>query len=183
MATKRFTKTEIITIISLLIPYIFILVFLRQTSVLTFLLFLLFSGLFILTSLAILLFSKETRKKKVYYFLAAVLSVTIFILSYGQLINISDRIYFALHKSKMTEVVTEIKKAKHENRQIAIPRLKFALVDTLEDGTIIFTIDGILDNCVGVAYSEDNVNPGYTNCGRLVEWRRLEDHWYFWYST
>ena len=53
----------------------------------------------------------------------------------------------------------------------------------LESGEVIFTLDGILDNCVGIAYSKDNQNPGYTNCGRIVEWKKLDDHWYLWYTT
>jgi len=83
----------------------------------------------------------------------------------------------------MTKVVTEIKDARRANKKIEIPKLKFSLVDTLEDGTIVFTIDGMLDNCVGIAYSDDNSNPGYTNCGRIIEWRKLDEHWYFWYTT
>lgn len=183
MATTRLTKTELITILSLLTPYIFILFFLRHTSVFTFLGLLLLSGLFILGCLTILFLTKPTMYKKVYYLIAAVLSVTLFVLLYGQLINASDRIFFTLHKSSMTKVVAEIKEARRANKQIEIPQLKFAVVETLEDGTILFTLDGMLDNCVGIAYSEDNSNPGYTNCGRIIEWRKLDEHWYFWYTT
>lgn len=183
MTTKRLTKIEFFTILSLLIPYIFILFFLRHTSVATFMVIILFCGLFILTCLAVIILTKLANYKKRYYLLAAAMSVTLFILSYGQLISASDRIFFSLHRSSMTEVVTAINKSKNENRQITIPQLNFALVDTLEDGTVVFTIDGILDNCVGIAYSIDNINPGYTNCGRIIEWRRLDDHWFFWYST
>lgn len=183
MTTTRLTKTELVTILSLLTPYIFILFLLRHTSVFTFLGLLLFSGLFNLGCLTILFLKKLTRFRKVYYFLATALSVTIFVLLYEQLVNASDRIFFNLHKSSMAKVVTEIKDARRANMQIKIPQLKFALVDTLEDGTIVFTLDGMLDNCVGIAYSDDNSNPGYTNCGRIIEWRKLDDHWYFWYTT
>jgi hypothetical protein len=138
---------------------------------------------FILACLAAVYFLKATKLKKSYYFLGATFSVTMFIISYGHLMKASDRIFFMTHRESMTEVVSHIKKSRQENREFAIPQLKYALVDTLEDGTIVFTLDGILDNCVGIAYSDDNVNPGHTNCGRIIEWRRLDDHWYIWYST
>ena len=183
MTSKRRTKTEIFTILSWLTPYIFILSFLRHTSVFTFMALLLFCGLSILGCLTGIFLTRLTKYKKGYYLLVTTVSVTLFVISYDQLINTSDRIFYSLHRSTMSEIVTKINKARIENNRILIPQVRFALVDTLKDGTIVFTIDGIPDNCVGIAYSDDNTNPGNTNCGQIVEWRRLDDHWYFWYST
>src|SRR5690606_13221824 len=98
-------------------------------------------------------------------------------------INTADHIFFSIHKTRMTETVVAIEKARQENKQIDIPQLRFASVDTLESGEVIFTLAGMLENCVGIAYSKDNQNPGYTNCGRIREWKKLDNHWYLWYTT
>ena len=179
----RFTKTEMFTMLSIVAPYIFVLFFFRYIDIPTFLGLLGLSALFIIGCLTILLLTKRTRLNKIYYFIATAISVTIFFTFKIGLINIADKIFFSFHKSKMTEIVGSIEKARQENKQIDIPKLSFALVDTLESGEIIFTLDGMLDNCVGIAFSKDNKNPGYTNCGSIIEWRKLDDHWYLWYTT
>ena len=54
---------------------------------------------------------------------------------------------------------------------------------TLEDGTISFTIDGFLDNCYGIAYSETGVPPKYNDCGEIINWRKIGKNWYAWGTT
>ena len=179
----RVTKTELFTILSIITPYILALFFFRHTDIFTFLGLLSFNALFILGSLIILLLTKETKFKRIYYFIATAISVTMFLNYRDGLINIADKIFFTIHKSQMTETVNTIEKARKENKKIQMPKLNFAIVDTLESGEIIFTLDGILDNCVGIAFAKDNQNPCYTNCGRIVEWKKLDDHWYLWYTT
>ena len=179
----RLTKTEIFTMLSMVVPYIFALFFFRHNDIFTFYGLLGLSAIFIIFCLTLLLLTKQTKFRKAYYFLAAVISVTIFLNSRDGLINIADKVFFSLHKTKMTETVLQIEKARQEKKLITVPQLNFAAVDTLESGEIIFTLDGMLDNCVGIAYSKDNQNPGYTNCGRIVEWKKLDEHWYLWYTT
>lgn len=168
---------------SLAAPFVVVLFFLRALPIFMVMGLLLLSGLFITFLLLILFLTKETKYGKGYYLIATVICVSLFILFYQQLIKASDRIFFSVHKSSMVQVVSDIKQARIENKLIEIPQLTFALVDTLEDGTIVFTLDGMLDNCVGIAYSEDNANPGYTNCGRIIEWRKVDEHWFVWYTT
>lgn len=177
------TKTELFTILSLIAPFIFTLFFFRNMDAITFLGLLLFNALFIAGCFIMLLLTKQTKFKKGYYFMAAFISITVFFSFRNQLINTSDRIFFSLHRSKMMETVVAIKKAKQENKPFDFPELNFASVDTLESGEVIFALDGMLDNCVGIAYSEANKSPGYTNCGRIIEWKKLDDHWYWWYTT
>ncbi len=177
------TKTEIFTIGSLVTPYVFALFFFTHTSGFTYLGLLALSAIFILGCLIVLLLTKGTRFKRIYYFLAAAIVLKGFIKFNNALILASDTIFFSMHKAEMTNIVFQIKKANQEKIKIEIPQVNFAAVDTLESGEVIFTLDGMLDNCVGIAYVEDNINPGYTNCGRIIEWRKLDDHWYFWYTT
>lgn len=54
---------------------------------------------------------------------------------------------------------------------------------TLEDGTILFTIDGFLDNCYGVAYSEIGIKPNLNDCGTIINWTKIGDNWYAWDTT
>jgi len=169
--------------LSIVTPYIFALFFFRHTGIIIFFGFIVLSGLFIIGSLTILLLTKQTKFRKFYYFIATAVSVTFFLNSRDELIHAADSIFFSLHKSRMTETVNAIETARQQNKQIEIPQLYFAAVDTLESGEVIFTLDGMLDNCVGIAYSKDNKNPGYTNCGRIIEWKKLDDHWYLWYTT
>jgi hypothetical protein len=179
----RLTKTEMFTMLSIVAPYIFALFFFRHTDAFTFLGLIGFCALFIIGCLTILLLTKQTKFRKIYYFIATAISVTIFLTCRDGLINTADKIFFSIHKTRMAETVVAIEKARRDNKQIEIPQLNFAAVDTLESGEIIFTLDGMLDNCVGIAYSKDNENPGYTNCGRIIEWKKLDDHWYLWYTT
>ena len=54
---------------------------------------------------------------------------------------------------------------------------------TLEDGTISFTIDGFIDNCYGIAYSETGTQPNGNDCGRIISWRKIGNNWYAWGTT
>lgn len=54
---------------------------------------------------------------------------------------------------------------------------------TLEDGTISFTIDGFLDNCYGIAYSETGIQPNGNDCGRIINWKKIGNNWYAWRTT
>jgi len=179
----RLTKAEMFTMLALVVPYIFALFFYRHVGIFVFLGLLGFSGFFITGCLTNLLLTKQIKFRKFYYLIATAISVTLFLTCRNGLTKTADKIFFSIHKSQMTKTVVAIEKAGQENKRVKIPQLIFASVDTLESGEIIFTIDGMLDNCVGIAYSKDNKNPGYTNCGRIIEWKKLEDHWYMWYTT
>ena len=179
----QITKTELFTILFIVTPYIFGLFFLRHTGYFVFLGLLVFNAFFLMGCLAVLVLTKETKFKKIFYFLGAIISVLIFLFYQNQIVNAGDKIFFSLHRGKMERAVLSIEKARQEKRQAVLPQLSFASVDTLETGEIIFTLDGILDNCVGFAYSRDNVNPGYTNCRRIVEWKKFDENWYLWYTT
>ena len=179
----RITKIELLTIFSIVTPYIIALFLFRQVSIPHFLGLLRFSALFLIVSLIALLIKRQTKYKKVYYFLTGFITVTIFFTYKEEIINTSNKIFFLVHKSKMLETVALIQTAQRENKQMGNLELSFATVDTLESGEIIFTLDGMLDNCIGIAYSEDNTNPGYTNCGNIIEWKKLDDHWYLWQTT
>ena len=54
---------------------------------------------------------------------------------------------------------------------------------TLEDGTISFTNDGMLDNCYGLAYSETGIAPKYNDCGEIISWKQIGKNWYAWSTT
>jgi hypothetical protein len=54
---------------------------------------------------------------------------------------------------------------------------------TLNDGTISFTIDGFMDNCYGIAYSETGIQPNGNDCGRIIRWTKIGDNWYAWGTT
>jgi len=55
--------------------------------------------------------------------------------------------------------------------------------ETFKDGTISFTIDGMLDNCYGFAYSETGEHPMYNDCGTIVHWEKVQGNWYRWGTT
>ena len=179
----RITKTELFTIFSIFSPYIFILFFFRLAGIFGFLGLLGLSIFLILSSLLILVLTENTKFKKVFYFILTVISIVFFLSYRNELIDKSDKIFFAIHKSQMLEIVSKIEKVRLKDAKFKIPQPNFATVDTLEQGEVIFTLDGMLDNCVGIAYSKENQNPGYTNCGRIIEWKKLEEHWYLWYTV
>ncbi|REA56141.1 hypothetical protein DSL64_27340 [Dyadobacter luteus] len=53
----------------------------------------------------------------------------------------------------------------------------------LPDGTISFTMDGMLDNCFGIAFSETGKQPADNDCGEVVRWVKISDNWYAWGTT
>lgn len=52
--------------------------------------------------------------------------------------------------------------------------------ETFKDGTISFTMDGMLDNCYGFAYSETGEHPKFNDCGTIVIWEKIQGNWYRW---
>jgi hypothetical protein len=46
-----------------------------------------------------------------------------------------------------------------------------------EDRVVSFFIDGMIDNCYGIAYSESG-KQGQLCGGRIVNWEQLVDKWY-----
>ncbi|MGY3214063.1 hypothetical protein [Mucilaginibacter sp. HD30] len=65
-------------------------------------------------------------------------------------------------------------------RLIATGFISFAL---LEDGSISFTMDGMLDNCYGFSYSKSGTHPQFNDCGEIVRWVKISDNWYAWGTT
>lgn len=59
----------------------------------------------------------------------------------------------------------------------------FISFETLDDGTISFTMDGFLDNCYGIAYSETGKRPEQNGCGHIIRWTKIGDKWYSWGTT
>jgi hypothetical protein len=59
----------------------------------------------------------------------------------------------------------------------------FISFETLDDGTISFTMDGFLDNCYGIAYSETGIRPEQNGCGDIIRWTKIGDNWYAWGTT
>ncbi len=55
--------------------------------------------------------------------------------------------------------------------------------ETFKDGTISFTIDGMLDNCYGFAYSETGEHPMFNDCGKIIRWEKVAGNWYAWGTT
>lgn len=49
-----------------------------------------------------------------------------------------------------------------------------------KDETVLFLIDSMLDNCMGIAFSRSGQVPTENDCGKLVEWKKIEDNWYKW---
>jgi hypothetical protein len=50
----------------------------------------------------------------------------------------------------------------------------------LDESFVSFTIDGMLDNCYGIAYSVNGNDPGGLDCGRVVVWKKIRGNWYRW---
>lgn len=59
----------------------------------------------------------------------------------------------------------------------------FISFTVLEDGSISFTMDGMLDNCYGISYSESGTHPKFNDCGDIVRWEKISDNWYAWGSN
>lgn len=59
----------------------------------------------------------------------------------------------------------------------------FMSFETFKDGTISFTIGGMLDNCYGFAYSETGEQPMSNGCGRIIRWEKVQGNWYRWGTT
>lgn len=59
----------------------------------------------------------------------------------------------------------------------------FMSFETFKDGTISFTIGGMLDNCYGFAYSETGEHPEFNDCGKIIRWEKVQGNWYAWGTT
>jgi hypothetical protein len=59
--------------------------------------------------------------------------------------------------------------------------IKLGFIDfELGESFVSFTMDGMLDNCYGIAYSVNGDDPGGLDCGRVVVWSKIKDNWYHW---
>ncbi|MBE7177796.1 MAG: hypothetical protein INR69_15425 [Mucilaginibacter polytrichastri] len=52
-----------------------------------------------------------------------------------------------------------------------------------KEKTVLFFINGLTDNCHGIAYSRSGKRTKENSCGTLVNWEQLEGHWYEWGTT
>lgn len=88
-------------------------------------------------------------------------------------------------KYYINDVLVEqhIDRNKYEDFRKALIAVDLISFTTLEDGTISFTLDGMLDNCEGYAYSVTGQQPAGNDCGRIIHWKKMADHWYVWYTT
>ena len=76
-----------------------------------------------------------------------------------------------------------VEKNKYEDFRQQLISIGFIEFETLEDGSLSFTIDGMLDNCEGYAYSTTGENPVSNNCGVIIFWKKVADNWYVWATT
>jgi hypothetical protein len=61
---------------------------------------------------------------------------------------------------------------------------EFGFISFEQTGEFVsFTIDGMLDNCYGFAYSESGSSPKVLKCGLVVSWKRVYRNWYYWTTT
>ncbi len=71
----------------------------------------------------------------------------------------------------------------HEKFRDKLTVNDFIGFETFKDGTICFTIDGMLGNCYGFAYSETGEHPMYNDCGKIIRWEKVAGNWYAWGTT
>ena len=76
-----------------------------------------------------------------------------------------------------------IDKGHYESFRQQLITLGFISFTKLNDGTLSFTTDGFLDNCYGFAYSETGVQPTHNDCGDIIFWQQVGEHWYAWGTT
>jgi hypothetical protein len=76
-----------------------------------------------------------------------------------------------------------IDKQKYESFRQSLIETGFVSFTILQDGSISFTMDGMLDNCYGFSYSEGDKHPSSNDCGTIVRWVKLSDNWYAWATT
>lgn len=77
----------------------------------------------------------------------------------------------------------EIDEQVHSKFREKLLENNFMSFETFKDGTISFTIGGMLDNCYGFAYSETGEHPMYNNCGKIIRWEKVAGNWYAWGTT
>jgi hypothetical protein len=94
--------------------------------------------------------------------------------------NSGSRNVYALDQIMRRDDIDQLKFEEFKNELVSLGIISF---ETSIDGAILFTIDGLLNSCHGVAYSSSGLQPGFTDCGgRLNHWQEVSDRWYFWYS-
>ena len=180
----RPTRLELWTIFLLVSPYVLVTTFIRTINNFLYILIFGVNAILILFFL-VMLYQKRDKIKFEFknYLLISIGNLILFVSLYGQLLNLSNYIFYQRKKSQLKEFVarhnTSLDKTQVDNIQLD----GFISIEKEDNEIIVFTISGMLDNCEGIIYSKKNINPGHTNCGRIVEWQRLEDNWYFWYST
>jgi hypothetical protein len=72
---------------------------------------------------------------------------------------------------------SKVSRAKYEDFRRRLIDLGF-INFTTQGEILIFTRDGMLDNCYGLAYSESKRIPKSTSCGSVVRWDHLTGNWY-----
>lgn len=77
----------------------------------------------------------------------------------------------------------KVDKSHYDSFKGALVQLNLISFTTLPDGTISFTIDGMLDNCHGIAYSATGSQPANNDCGDIVRWVKIGKNWYVWGTT
>ena len=78
-----------------------------------------------------------------------------------------------------SEQISKEKYNQYRNELIYLGFIRFEI----HGDAIIFTIDGMLDNCYGYAYCETEYIPKNTKCGRIVVWRQIIKNWYSFGTT
>jgi len=76
-----------------------------------------------------------------------------------------------------------VKEEVHNNFLEKLAENNFTSFETFKDGTISFTIGGMLDNCYGFAYSETGEHPMFNDCGKIIRWEKVSENWYAWGTT
>jgi hypothetical protein len=76
-----------------------------------------------------------------------------------------------------------IDKQKYESFRQSLIEMGFISFTILQDGSVSFTMDGMLDNCYGFSYSEGDKHPNSNDCGTIVWWVKISDNWYAWATT
>jgi len=79
--------------------------------------------------------------------------------------------------------IYNIDKQEYEDLRFMLKSIKYRSISKSEDGIIFLTKGGIIDNCYGIAYSQEEKSPVENNCGKIIKWRRIIDNWYAWATT
>ncbi len=97
--------------------------------------------------------------------------------------EVHDQYSRAVHLHKDLLEKLNIDKEVHSKFIEQLTENSFMSFETFKDGTISFTIGGMLDNCYGFAYSETGEHPMYNDCGKIIRWEKVAGNWYAWGTT